>query len=198
MRKQFFAFAVLLGLIGFVQAKPATAPEVEAKATRVALIDMADVFLKYKWFTDERARLRKELVAAEATGSAKKSHVQDLQTALKLKPAGSPEARKLSDQIVDAEAELKAHNQKVQVRFVAEESAVYKKVYLKVQKQVAETARHMGFTLVLRYNPASVKDASDPKTVISRMNRLVVVHDDAIDITKEVLTELNENYKDGQ
>ena len=49
--------------------------------------------------------------------AAKLADLQDLKTALKNAKPGSPEARKLSDQIVDAEAELKERGGRVLLRY---------------------------------------------------------------------------------
>lgn len=195
MKYSFCAVVAILGLIGFVEATPGPVATSKPTTTRVALIDMAEVFRKYQSFVDQRKTMRNELIASEATGKAKLAHLEALKNDLTQHPAGSAEHKKLQNMLIDGAADYKAFRQKQQKTFLRKESEVYKSVYLAVRKQVDETAAKRGFSLVLRYNAQGVDTAKDPKTVLNRMNRLVVSHAKQIDITAEVIAELNRKYQ---
>lgn len=198
MRNQLFVFAAILVVAGFVQAQPGPMPKPKTKPTRVALIDLGRFFKNYDGFKSERQKLQKQLAAQTELGKAKIAHLQALKNDYKLLPAGSAEARKLANAMVDAFNEYKASRKKQKQRFLNLESEIYKSTYAKIERQVSEIAARKGFTLVLRYNSEGVLETQDPKTIRSRLNRMVVLHDPSIDITDVVTAELNKKFQSGE
>lgn len=83
-------------------------------------------------------------------------------------------------------------------RFREKEVKIYKEVYLSVQKFVVEVAHKRGYTMVIRFNREGVADATEPKTILTKLNRLVIYSQKSQDITDEVLKELNRRYDAGK
>ena len=195
MRNRILVLAVIFLLIGMAQAKPTSRPRKVSKGDRIALVDMAEVFKKFEAFTDHREKLKKEVLASAATAKIQREKLTELQGDLKDAVTGSKAARQLQKDLIKKAAEYQTFRKTEQLRFLNQEAAIYKTIYMKVKKVVSEIAAKRGFTLVIRFSHKGVATALDSKTILKRMNRLVVSYDKSIDITETVLKTLNDRYR---
>lgn len=193
MRKAILSAAVVALIAGFA-VRPSTAVAQKNMPHKIGLIDMAEIFRNYTKFKALRADMQDQLIESDKKSKAMMAQMQSLQDRAKKLLEDSPERKSLQNQLVDLSAEYKAYRQKQQIEFLGKESKVYKDVYLEVATAVRQYAEFYKYTLILRYNRQGVEDAKDPKTVLNRMNRLVVYVKPGEDITKPVLDYLNKKY----
>ncbi|MCH8830625.1 MAG: OmpH family outer membrane protein [Planctomycetes bacterium] len=132
---------------------------------------------------------------SDATAKIQREKLTELQGDLKDAVTGSKAARQLQKDLIKKAAEYQTFRKTEQLRFLNQEAAIYKTIYMKVKKVVSEIAAKRGFTLVIRFNHQGVAAALDSKTILKRMNRLVVSYDKSIDITETVLKTLNDRYR---
>ena len=163
---------------------------------KVGLIDMAHIFKHYKKFTDQREDLKKEIERSDATAKAMVADIKKLQDQLKnpMFKSDSPQGKQLRQQLITASAKYQTYRQDEQQRFLTSEAKIYKTVYMEVTKSVATYARYYKYTLVLRWSKEGVDSVSQPKQILSKMNRLVIYSRAGDDITKVILDHLNGQY----
>lgn len=176
------------GSAGYQQARPT--------ATPVALIDISKVFKDHNRFNSNMNAMKARVQAAEEQmkkdAETLKGWVEELQ---KYK-AGSPEYNRLEGQIAKRRSEMSVEAQMARKNFLQEEAAIYYDIYREIEQQVQYSASQRGSVVVLRFNGGGV-DADNPEDVLRFINKPVVWHNGAVDITDEVLNTLNHRSGSG-
>lgn len=200
--KKLIAGAVTVAVLAtlFVTSEPIhgqqQASAADAAPHKVGLIDMAEVFKEYEKFKILRESLQAEIERSETTAKAKVEEMKKLQE--QAQDGGfkqdSPQFQELERQMITKKSELEAYRASQQRDFLRKESEIYKQVYLETQDMVKKYAEYFNYTLVMRFNRASVENAENPQEVIQSMNRQVVYHRSGDDITDAVLLQLNSQY----
>lgn len=184
---------VILGTLpfSFAAADDGEDPMPIARPTpTIALVDMAEVFKncdEFKTRTDELkaevAKITKQILTLNKMGA-------DLAEAMK-KTDSQEEKNRFERDIVKIQGELGVLKNLTQRTLARDEATIYKEVYTTVQKAVGDIARERGFTLVIRYSSAEIKDTDEPQIVIEKLNNLVVFAEPEHDITFAVIARLN-------
>ena len=158
-------------------------------ATRVALIDMARLFKEYPRFEELRDELKKRIDDASDELKQRLEDVKRMQSDLKEYPAGSPEFKRLEQQILSAAKELESSKKKLQGEFFQKEAELYNTCYRTLRAEVARYAEMHGIELVLRFIAQEEEESDKPEEVMKRLQAQVVYHA-GLDITDEVLATL--------
>lgn len=161
---------------------------------KVALIDMAQVFKKYKKFEDLRQDLKAEIEQSEALAKQKAEKLQKMQAKLKDLKEGTDLFTEQEKQLAKESAEFEAFRRQMQREFLKKESQIYLTVYQEVTDTVSKYAQHKSYTLVIRFNRDEL-DTDNPQNLIQGMNRQVVYYRGDDDITDTVLNALNKRYE---
>lgn len=166
----------------------------ESGPHKIALIDMAEVFKKYKKFEDLRETLKVEITAAEERVKKDIEVINTLKGQLKTMTEGSPQFKEKEKELATKAADMQANQQVQQRDFLRKESQIYKAVYGEVTEAVTKYAQYYNFTLVMRFKRDDMPESDNPQEVISRMNGTVIYHRPQDDITDAVLDYLNKRY----
>lgn len=161
---------------------------------KVGLIDMAEVFKKYRKFDALREGLKVEITRSQEEDQKMTSRITNLQKQIKQVNPGSPNYAKFEKELLGATSELQAFRNGVKRDLLKKESQIYKTIYLEVTDVVQKYAEAYNYTLIIRFNRQSLEEADDPSKVIQTMNQLVVDYRKEDDITDSVLHYLNEKY----
>ena len=189
------AATVLAGCLGLVFAQGSPAKTTADPPHKIALIDMAKVFKKYDKFNDRRAVLKQEIAKSDAQARAMAKQGQTISDQMKsttLKK-DSPTFLDLEKQLSEIKSKLRSFQEVQRTRFLRMESQLYREIYVEVIDVVQRAAEAWGYTLVLRFNNKPL-DESDPKGVITSLNKQVVYHRPNDDITGPVIDFLNKKY----
>ena len=166
---------------------------------KIGLIDMAYIFKNYKKFTDLREDLKKEIERSDSNAKQMVAEITVLQKKMKdgqkTFKQDSPQFKQWRTQLIEMSGKYQVFRQDEQRRFLGKESQIYKTVYLEVTNAVRIYAKYWKFTLILRWNKDGVDSADNAKTILGRMNRLVIYSRDGDDITAEILKHLNKTYR---
>jgi Skp family chaperone for outer membrane proteins len=131
----------------------------------------------------------------EAMGKQFKSE-QDaiVKSAEKLKSfnAGSPEYKKLEEQLAQQQSDLKVKAALKEKEFAERESKTYLAAYQEITNLVRVYAERNGISLVLRFNGKPV-DPNNRDAIRAELFKTVMYNDPAIDITDQILAELRRN-----
>lgn len=199
MKKLTSTIAVLAVSAGFLLSSQAASAQPKVAVStphKVGLIDMAHIFKKYDKFTDQREDLKKEIERSDGIAKGMAAEIKKLQTQLK-DPTyrnDSPQKKALRQQLFTAGAKYQSFRQEEQQRFLGQEAKIYKTVYMEVTGAVSLYAKHYKYTLILRWSKEGVGSAAEPKTILTKMNRLVIYSRPGDDITTVILIHLNDKY----
>jgi Skp family chaperone for outer membrane proteins len=184
LRAAAFAAAASLSL--------ALAPEARAQRSgpEVAVIDLSHVFKNYQKFQVLSKRLEDEVKQAEAELKANRAKLQQMARQLDEFEKGSAEYRELEEELARGQADLQIQVNAQKRRFVEQEAANYYSVYQEVLVEVEAFCKQHDIKLVLRYSGQPI-DESEPSEVVQALNKSVVYHDPAIDISEHILERLN-------
>ena len=192
------ALALVAGISLFSSAPRGLAADADGVAAhKIGLIDMAHIFKEYKKFAALREDLKTEITKSESKARGMHEGIQSLQLELKELKEGSPEFAEVETKLAKATSEFDAYRKVAQRDFLRKEAEIYKQVYLEVSDTVSQYADAYNYTLVIRFNRASVDGATVPKDIIQGMNQQVVYHRKQDDITEPILDYLNKKYGPG-
>lgn len=191
--------AVFLGLFslspqvfGQVGAAPAgtrpavTAPAVASAGTNVAVIDLGYVFMNAATFKNEMDLIKQKFEEFDAQMKtrdkdfvAKREELANLRT-------GTLEYKQKEEELARMQTEAQLDMRLKQKELAEQEARVYFKTMLEVDKRIAVFAQKNRIGIVLRFNRDEMKE-ENVKQILNR----VVVWQSRIDITDEILAELN-------
>ncbi len=170
---------------------------------KVGLVDVGHIFTHYKKLKDRRDALQKEMESRD--GNLKKYQEQMSAITEQLKSGtiakGSEQWSELESRLTEINANGQAEMSNLRREFARKEVQMYKEVYDEVAYMVSRYAEARNYSLILRYQREpedSDATVEDPNQVMSRVNQLVVYHKDTDDITKEILTYMNQQYDRAQ
>lgn len=191
--------ATIVALIAGVVVRPSVAVAQngsQAVPHKIGLIDMAEIFKNYTKFKALREDLKNEIKKSDGRSKGMVTQLQALQEKIKSPKYldDSQQKKQWKNDLLDLSAQYKAFRQKQQIEFLDKESKIYKDIYLEVTTAVRQYAEFYKYSLILRYNKQGVQEATAPKDILSRMNRLVVYIKPGEDITSAILSHLNKEY----
>jgi Skp family chaperone for outer membrane proteins len=142
----------------------------------VAVVDLKYIFDNFPWFKAQKDQVDGEIKAAEAEVAAEKKNVEQLKDERDKCKKGTADYQARDTQFTRAQIELGAKVQNTRKRFVEREANLYLNAYKTIVAQVEEYAKHMGYSMVLRYNKDLLTDEmeGDPRKVAVQLNKPVV------------------------
>ena len=112
---------------------------------------------------------------------------------------GSEQWTEMEKRLTEINAQGQAEMSNLRREFARKEVQMYKEVYDEVTFMVGWYAKTYNYSLVLRHQrePESEEAAviEDPNQIMSRVNQLIVYHEDADDITPKILKAMNDRYR---
>jgi Skp family chaperone for outer membrane proteins len=179
-------------------ARPAAAEE--GLPHKVGLVDVGHIFTNYEKLKYQRDALQKEMEASDGELKAIQEQINALQEQLKSGTInkGTDAWNRAEQQLIELNAKGQAKMNSLRRDFVRKEVQMYKEIYDEVAYTVALYAKGRNYTLILRYQREPADDATsaeDPNKIMSRVNQLVVYHQDGDDITDTILKYMNAQYQ---
>ena len=189
------AGATFAGVFGYESATAQA--NAKAQPSKVGLIDMAEVFKEFKKFTALREDLKNEMVQMDTAAKPQIQEMQRLQKQLQSGAfaSGSPEKSQAEEQLINVSTKLEALRKKSQVDVMRKESEIYKDVYLEIQAAVEKFSKYQGYDMVIRFNSSKLEEQENPQAVLQQMNRNVIYHNPADNITGVIVKYLNKQYE---
>lgn len=195
------ALAAFIGTSCFTATALAqNAASQESAPHKIGLIDMAEVFNKYKKFEALREDLKVEIEAADRQAKALANQAKKVSDQLKSDTykEGSPEYQQKENELIQLQTQFQSFKAQAQRDFVRKESQIYKTVYLEVADAVDKYANYYQYTLILRFSRKDLEEDENPQKVLQGMNRQVIYHRPEDDITDSVVHYLNQMYDRSQ
>jgi len=156
----------------------------------VVVVDIGKIFKENTGFTGKIDAWKKDVEGAEAALNVDRKAIQKQMEGLPTFNAGSPEYKKLEEEITRRQADFQVRAQIKQKEFLERESKIYAGFYQEINDEIAMFARQNGISLVLRTNNEKV-DTSNREALMREINKPIVFQRN-LDITDVISKRLNE------
>ena len=174
----------------FAGILPTTSRAQEAsRYSRVAVIDITEVFQNHERFKAKMDEIKKEIEAFDQVLRGKRKQINDLITELQEYKAGSKAYEEGEKRIAKMQADLQVEMQLKRKSILTREAGVYHRAYGEVLAQVSSFSQRHNIDLVLRFDSKPI-DPTKRDSVLKGVNR-AVVYQKSMDITKFILDNLN-------
>ena len=159
------------------------------RLTPVAVVDIKRIFKQHAAFQQRLADLGREVQAFSQNATVRQTEIESWQRRLPTLKPGSAEYEKAQLLLTRLQTELKLETTRRQQQFLKREMTLYNDTYSKISAAVTQYAKDNGIQLVLRSDEEKV-NPEDQKSVLGAVNRMVV-YQEGLDITDEILADLN-------
>jgi Skp family chaperone for outer membrane proteins len=183
-------------------ARPTTAPAGGAPAAGapatgtshhgIAVIDVTYILENYTKLKKAMEFYKSKAQEVEDTLKKQQQAIQKKAEGLKALQPGTPDYKKLEEELTKAESDWKLEVASKRRDFAEQESSYYLRAYQELSLAVKTYSERNGIQLVLRFNGAPI-DPNNREMVQMEVFKLVMYYDKRIDITGAVLQELNRN-----
>ena len=189
--------AILLAAFAVVnlqaQQPPAAQPPRSASAPvanhGLAVIDVKYILENYSRVKAATDQFNRDFEDTGARFKKEKENINKKVEKIKTFKPGTPEYKKLEEEITQNDSDLKVKASLQQKEFAERESRIYLTAYQEISQQVKTYADRNGIALVLRFNGAP-PDPNNREAVQAELFKMVL-YQNGIDITGPVLQELN-------
>jgi Skp family chaperone for outer membrane proteins len=163
-------------------------------AALIGTVDIENVFKNYDKFKFQREEFsaaalakHKELMALQAQGKEESEKLQ------KMVP-NSVDAKKIENTLTQLKAQIDAGREQAQRDFALRETEMLIATYKEVQAMVARVAEFKALTYVVKVSNNPIA-ATNPDSAMAEMGKTVLYSDPRSDITRDVIHNLNREYK---
>jgi len=156
----------------------------------VALLDVSRIFKSHARFKAMMEDMKADVQRAESQIKMERGSIQKLAERLKEYRKGTPEYKSIEEDLTKRQANLRVRVELQRKEFLEQEAKIYHNVYQEILQEVDYYCASRGIAMVLRFNSEAV-DAGRPEDVLRYINKPVVWHNRALDITQIVLENLN-------
>ena len=157
--------------------------------SRVAVIDISEVFKNHKRFKAKMDEIKNEIEAFDKVLRDKRKQINNLITELQEYKPGSKAYEEGEKRSAKMQAELQVEMQLKRKSILNREADVYDKAYREVLDQVAQFSQRHSIDLVMRFDSKPI-DPTKRDSVLKGVNR-AVVYQNRMDITKFIVDNLN-------
>jgi hypothetical protein len=158
----------------------------------VAVIDIAKVFEGHPGFKQAMEGMKQDVQQVEGTMRQLRQQIEGIRERMKQFQPGSPEYKKMEDEILKIQADGQVEGTKQKKNFIEREAGVYYSTYREIEAEVESFARQHSIGLVLRYNSTAM-DPKNPQSVLEGVNS-PIVYQDRINITGAITDQLARRY----
>ncbi len=190
------AVAILLAAFAFTnlqaeqpQSPPPRGASPSAANHGIAVIDVKYILENYARVKAATDQFNRDFEKTGARFKSEKETINKKVEKIKTYKPGTPEYKKLEEEITQNESDLKVQASLQQKEFAEREARIYLTAYQEISQQVKTYSDRNGITLVLRFNGAP-PDANNREAVQAELFKMVL-YQNGIDITGPVLQELN-------
>ncbi|HVU85740.1 MAG TPA: OmpH family outer membrane protein [Pirellulales bacterium] len=152
----------------------------------VALIDLPYVLKNHGGFNHRLEELRREAEGAENALKIKRDEIQKLMVQLDDLNRGSPDFKKLEEEITKRQAGLSVDVNITKKKFQEAEAKIYYEVYQSILAEVRYYAEANRITLVLKFN-GDEANKDNPEEIMREMQKMVLYYNPVVDITPIIL-----------
>ena len=156
----------------------------------VAVIDIGRIFKEHVRFKQQMEQLKKQVEGVEEGLKKERDTITSLMEQQKGFNPGTPDYKAMDDKILGLQADFNLTATKKKKELMDKQDQLYKQVHQEIETMVASYCQHFGISIVLRHS-ADTNDQNDHNSVLRAINKPIVYMGPNMDITEEILTQLN-------
>ena len=193
------ALAVTLAAAGAARLAVAQAPAQTPPATRIAVVNMVDLFDRLDAKKDADNAMQKLSDDLQKELDSRKEKVKNLSDQLQGYKEGSDIYNQTQNQAMMQAMDLQAFQQYYMPnKLNLEKRLRTAALYSQINQAIADYARTHGIALVLVADPADLSTARTSDELLSKITiRKVIYADPSLDITQQIVEKMNADYKLG-
>jgi Skp family chaperone for outer membrane proteins len=173
-------------------APAAGAPASSAGSGGIAVVDVTYILDHYSRLKQATDAFKRDMDTAEAQLKKERDAMAKKAEKLKTFKPGTPEFKSLEEELIKGESDWKLRVNRQKGEFAERDANNFLKAYQEMTAAVKTYADRNGIALVLRFNGAPI-DSTNPQAVQMELSKLVMHYQKDIDITDQILAELNRN-----
>ena len=192
--KYLLAFSVvfLLGALTPYLAQTAEEKPREIPTLKTAYVDMARLFQECHSYKSAIDKMKTETTELETKFKSEYEDMKNLAEVLKGFPKDSDDYKRTEAELAKKELDYKFRTAEARKEFEKRINDVQFKLYGEIEKVSRTICEQHRVGILLRTNTTPV-DPKDPQQVLRAINNTIVVADPRLNLTDEVLAELNKN-----
>jgi Skp family chaperone for outer membrane proteins len=188
MKKSLVIALAVAGSAGLAGVSRLSAERSAAPQNGIAVVDMKTVFRNSSRIQQAKEEFAKQLQAKQESFKKDGERGNQMVEKARTLPSGSPERKKLEQEIMKLDADLKYEGKRADREFREKESMVYFGLLRDVREELGRYAQGNRLQLVLGVDPPA--DLSDPQAVMQEVSKAIVYHR-STDITAAVSEAVN-------
>lgn len=183
-------FSALVLAVALLAFAPAAALAQQAAGHNIAVVDVSVIFKDHIRFKQAIEQMKGQVTLSENELKTEFERMKKMAEQLKSLNAGSPDYKKLENDIAKAELDFKFKRAQAAKEFAERESKLYYQIYLEIDQVVKELAVRNNIALVLRHHSDQV-DPNDRNEILRGINKPIVYVNPTLDVTQHILAVLN-------
>jgi outer membrane protein len=182
---------------GGAAATPAPGAPATPKAPDPAIIGWVDMTAVFKGYDKVKVQGEEFKVAVQGKQKELVKYTQEAQQEsemlAKMTP-GSVDYKKHEERITQLKAQYEAGRESAEREFTLREAEMLALLYKDISSMVGRVAKHRGLTFVVRVNSDPITGAN-PNAAMMAIERDVIYADKSLEVTSDVVFNLNREYK---
>lgn len=166
-----------------------TAASVDAQ-TKVALVDIGQVFKSHPSFTQELEALKSEAEQFKASSMELQQQMIKKAEVLRQYEPGSEDFKRAESALAQESAAIEVEQRNKMRVLMQREAQVHYDTYQQIQQTITEYCDDRGIQLVMRHNSLEM-DADNPQTIMQKVNGSVVYYHPGQNITDAIVAALS-------
>lgn len=158
----------------------------------VAVIDVAYILKNHRRFEQAKEQLTSQFESAAKGLEAEKAEIIELQKGLSKYNPGTPDYRRLDEQVAQAQASWNVKANKHRKEIQDRQAAILANVYLEITNVVKQFSTQNGIGMVIQFNGEPI-DPNKPFDTAKAITRPLVYVAPNRDITPHILGLINQN-----
>ncbi|MBI1901277.1 MAG: OmpH family outer membrane protein [Planctomycetia bacterium] len=192
LKRVFFGLLSALIVSAFVSPVLAQAPP----PPEVALVDVVYIYKNHPAYNSLRTELQSAVDLAELDVKKRRELLKGMMERLSKLKSDTPDYVALEQAIAKDQSDLNVSVQLQRKRFIEQEARMLHDVYQEILDEVTVYCQRNHIRLAMRKSPDEGKGES-AEQIVGLINRPIIYHDPAIDITQVILEQIQRKARPG-
>lgn len=188
---------VCLFLLPSIQAKETGAATASSKGLKVGVVDLNGVFEKYEKRKVFDAQLKEQEKQHQKIVNDKKKELVSLSEKIQLLDLGSEARKKDEESFEKKNFELESYAKYAEKSLTKKYKNYFESLYTEVCKEIEDIGKREQYDLIIKKEEPELQSGGISELQFKVGIKTVLYNSDAVDITRQVLDNLNKRFSEG-
>jgi Skp family chaperone for outer membrane proteins len=166
----------------------------EAEDFKIGIVDISSVFEKYQKRIDLDQKLKEQEKGFQDEVNKKRKEIIDLDEETQLLDLGSESRSNNENMLERKNVELEGYAKFAERQLLKKYKNFFENIYEEVVQKVEEIGKQEGYDLIIKKEESDLKSGQISDLQFKIGIRTVLYHSDSVDITLDVIENLNASY----